>query len=431
MSAPRKAPRKVEKWTDIVNQLGLDLSRPLNRVAARQIKQTVNEEPRLMAKMDTLEDLPRVFRENNIFILPVNRHEYVLVKGNGYHDLERIEDRPAPFPTSFPFPTSALDVESEGIYLDYAHSCGLLADFSKLSNLHLSFRGRRTTPKFGFNVSGTLIEVESAQIEVDAVYENVDKIVTVEAKIGIPTSFGIRQVYYPFRTFNLKKPVSNYFFCFEPKHQIYLLWEYQFDPESAFESIKLVRSRQYQVKLTDIVSVKEYQNVQPARMKLDIPQADDVNKILQFPFRVFEGYDTSEKMIDAFGFVQRQSSYYRQAAEILGLVVLEKNRYKLTQVGEQYLRLAERDKANFICKLLLEFPVMHDIFLQISIDPSKSYGRSDIVNLLRQKSHLTGSTLGRRAQTIISWFKWIRNNLGIVEVDRENNVRIARQMRIC
>jgi hypothetical protein len=178
-----------------------------------------------MAKMDTLDDLPRVFKDNNIFLLPVNRHEYVLVRGNGYHHLEEImHSKPISFKTSFPFPTSALEVESEGVYLDYAHSSGLLADYSKLSNLHLSFRGRRTTPRFTFDVSGSVIEVNSAQIEVDAIYENVDTIVIVEAKIGIPNSFSIRQLYYPFRTFHTKKKlVRNFFFCFEPSQQLYLL----------------------------------------------------------------------------------------------------------------------------------------------------------------------------------------------------------------
>jgi hypothetical protein len=218
----------------------------------------------------------------------------------------------------------------------------LLADFSKLSNLHLSFRGRRTTPRFSFDVSGSEIEVNSAQIEVDAVYENVDIIVIVEAKIGIPNSFSIRQLYYSFRIVhsNNKKPVRNLFFCFEPSQQLYLSWENEFNPQSSFESIHLIQSKQYKVKVAHVVSVKEYQNVRPTRMKLNIPQADDVNKILQFPFRVFEGYDTSEKMIKAFGFVQRQSSYYRQAAEILGLVRLESDKkYKLTDIGEQYLKL--------------------------------------------------------------------------------------------
>jgi len=50
--------------------------------------------------------------------------------------------------------------------------------------------------------------------------------------------------------------------------------------------------------------------------------------------------------------------------------------------------------------------------------------------LLKKKSPLTGSTLGRRAQTIISWFKWIRNNLGIVEVNDNGEIRISRQTKL-
>jgi hypothetical protein len=69
-------------------------------------------------------------------------------------------------------------------------------------------------------------------------------------------------------------------------------------------------------------------------------------------------------------------------------------------------------------------------FLDISVDPRKVIARQHIVGLLNKKSHLTGSTLGRRAQTIISWFKWIRNNLGIVEVNDNGEIRITRQTRL-
>jgi hypothetical protein len=102
--------------------------------------------------------------------------------------------------------------------------------------------------------------------------------------------------------------------------------------------------------------VRQKYQVSSDNSKTFIPQTDDVNKIIQFPLRVFEGYDTSKRMIDAFGFVIRQSSYYRQAAEILGLIIPGDNhRYKLTPKGEQYLRLPAEKRAGFICKLLLEF----------------------------------------------------------------------------
>lgn len=136
-------------------------------------------------------------------------------------------------------------------------------------------------------------------------------------------------------------------------------------------------------------------------------------------------------MIDAFGFVVRQSSYYRQAAEILGLIISEDNyRYRLTHRGEEFLKLPAEKRASCICKLLLEFPIMNGIFIDISSDRNKIVTKQEIVQLLKKKSHLTGSTLERRARTIRSWFRWIRNNLGLVEVDAAGNIRIDRQTRL-
>ena len=99
-------------------------------------------------------------------------------------------------------------------------------------------------------------------------------------------------------------------------------------------------------------------NVRPLKNKKEIPQADDVNKISEFPLRVSEGYDTADKIKHEFGFVNRQSSYYRHASEILGLVSRDKRwRYKLTDIGEEYLRLSSQQKSRYLCKLLLEFPI--------------------------------------------------------------------------
>jgi len=432
----RKISRKIEKWSDIISQLNIDVSKPINHITARQIKQITNEDARLMAKIDRIESLPRVFRENNLFLLPISRKEYSIVRGAGYHNLEQITDpKPTIYTTQLPFPTSSLTAESEGVLLEYANSCGLLGKVTGAPNLFQTFRGRRTTPKFSFDVNKTQVNVDRAQIEVDAGFENSEQIILFEAKIGVPSSFGIRQLYYPFRTAyqDGKKEVRNFFFCLkkEGEKRSYLFWEYEFRPYDSFDSIKLVPFKHYQVKTAERVSVKEYQNVRPAKDKKKIPQADDVNKISEFPLRVSEGYDTADKIKHAFGFVNRQSSYYRQASEILGLVSRDNTwRYKLSDIGVEYLHLSSQQKPRYLCKLLLEFPIVNEVFLDISIDPRRVIKRQHIVRLLKKKSHLTGSTVGRRAQTIISWFKWIRNNLGIVEVNDRGEIRISRQTKL-
>lgn len=428
-----KRNRKIDKWNILLNRLKIDVSRPINFVTANQIKNIIKEEPRLMAKMDRYENLPQIFKENNLFLLPISRKEYAIIKGNGYHKLEPIDQKTEIHLTTKPFPESAIGIESESVFLDYANSCGLLEKLSQTNNLILTFRGRRTTPKFSFKIKGSSnpIDVEHAQIEVDSAFETSDQIVIFEAKIGNPGSFNIRQLYYPFRTFYGKKRIRNFFFHLIPDERIYLFWEYVFDPYNEFNSIKLVNSKKYKIKLSNNpISVNSFQKIQPIEKRLNIPQADDINKIIQFPLRVFEGYDTSEKMIDAFGFVKRQSSYYRQASELLGLVTSHKNKYKLTSKGEEFLKLSAEKKSNYICKLLLEFPIINDIFLQISIDKTRTFTRNDIIELLIKKSQITGSTLKRRTQTIVSWFKWIRTNIGLVEVDSYGNITIAKQLKL-
>lgn len=118
---------------------------------------------------------------------------------------------------------------------------------------------------------------------------------------------------------------------------------------------------------------------------IEIPQADDINKIVQFPAKVFEGYDTVRKMKDELGVVIRQIDYYRQASETLGLIKKQTAKYELTDVGQRYLRLPTEKKAAFICKLLLQFPIMNEIFIDISSDHNKVVTKQGIIRLLINK----------------------------------------------
>jgi hypothetical protein len=171
---------------------------------------------RLMAKIDRIENLPRVFIENNLFLLPISRKEYAIVRGTGYHQLEAITDiKPINYNIRSPLPTSSWKTESEGVLLENANLCGLLREVTGIPDLFKTAIGRTTTPKFSFDVNGSQITVDRAQIEVDAGFENSKEILLFEAKIGVPSSFAIRQLYYPFRTVyrREKKTVRNFFFC--------------------------------------------------------------------------------------------------------------------------------------------------------------------------------------------------------------------------
>lgn len=421
--------RKLEKWSDVVSKLNLDLTKGMNLVHSKEIKDITNEEPRLMAKIDQAEDLPSIFKKNGVFILPVDRRTYALLQGKGYHALEPMDFSPEKHLTENPFPTSAEGVRSESVYLDYAYATGLLGRFSGVKNLFSAFRGRRTTPEFNFSVGRNNLTVDGAQIEIDGSYENVEQIVLVEAKLGTPTTFIVRQLYYPYRTLDTdKKSVRNIFFCYEPQEQAYLFYEYDFQYPLRYDSINFVRSGKYNVVYKPL-KIKEYQQVNPDTEKIRIPQADDLNKVVELPFRVADGIDTADKMAAYFQFDKRQSSYYREASEILGLVELNRNHYSLTDKGKQYIQLPTEVRMKYFSKLLLEFPVINQIFLNLSVERNKPVIKNEIVEILKENSDLTGSTLLRRTQTIIAWFKWIQRNVGLVEVSKDR-VSFSRQLKL-
>ena len=99
---------KRDKWDDIFKGLGIDCTHPTYSVTADQIRNLAHEEPRLMASIDSADKLPRIFKEHGLFILPVAGDRYVLVKGNGYHDLEDTGE-PQTFKARCTFETTTRD----------------------------------------------------------------------------------------------------------------------------------------------------------------------------------------------------------------------------------------------------------------------------------------------------------------------------------
>jgi hypothetical protein len=95
-------PRKVDLWEKVVHRKSINLKAPVSYVDAKDIKKITGEEPRLMASMDQQEDLPSIFSVSGVFILPVTRSRYVIVKGQGYHKIEQIDSPPVEHVATLP-----------------------------------------------------------------------------------------------------------------------------------------------------------------------------------------------------------------------------------------------------------------------------------------------------------------------------------------
>jgi hypothetical protein len=151
------------------------------------IETVTGNELRLMAKMDSSADVPAALRRHGYFVLPIKNGEYVLVRGNGFHLLEKLAEPPTVFRPQLDFDLMTLNVgDSEMQHLDYCYNIGLFEKFADVTGLRQTIRGRKRMQAFEFSV-GKLgpIRVEGGvQVEVDSGCEGRNDIVLIEAKGG-------------------------------------------------------------------------------------------------------------------------------------------------------------------------------------------------------------------------------------------------------
>ena len=126
-------------------------------ISANQIKEF--REPRLMTKFDHKVNLPTIFAENQLAILPVTRGDYVISSFSAYKEFEQPSTDVQRI--SIPAHIQSLMPQflvSEAIALNCANACGILEDFLEDEALVATVSGRMSSGEFNFNIdsaSGT------------------------------------------------------------------------------------------------------------------------------------------------------------------------------------------------------------------------------------------------------------------------------------
>lgn len=218
--------------------------------ACQKFKETGEKEARILCKQDNREDRPEIFQKHDLFLLPVKNGFYNIIKGEGYVDIPVIKNEITVYSSKLDFPLdTAIVGDSEMQHLDYAYATSLIRTFMEDSSLVLTIRGRKYTPDFDFYVGKQLIKVSSVQTEVDAGYEGRKQIVLIEAKNFNATNVIIRQLYYPYRQWQsqTKKKVVTLFFDKERGKNIYSIWQFEFSDPKNYNSIKLIKSRKFEI----------------------------------------------------------------------------------------------------------------------------------------------------------------------------------------
>lgn len=150
-----------------------------------------------------------------------------------------------------------------------------------------------------------------------------------------------------------------------------------------------------------------------------VPQADDLNRIIELLDMINNGQQTAQEVADTFVFSGRQSHYYREAAEYLGLVESPDKRYQLTLRGEQLVAADIQKKRQLLAKSFVNSWIFVELIDRAR--PSGTFRVDDIDQIIASATkdsiqRYTSTTIPRRRQTIIAWIRWLSEQFGCFEV---------------
>ena len=409
-------------WIKIFDKYNV-LSRVANhgsfKISADQIKEF--REPRLMAKFDHKINLPKIFLENDLSILPVTRGDYVISHFNLYHKFEMSDE--IIYQMQLPNYIQSLDcnnIFSESVALNCAFASGIIADFLEDEQIFSTASGRMGAGNFNFfvdNIKNNFrynVQVKNSQIEIDAAYEGIKNFAIFEAKRDISEDFLIRQLYYPYRMWKdkLTKNIKTIFFVYS--NGIYHLYDYQFENPEHYNSLQLIKQKNYSVENTKINSediqkilneIKFFSEPQD----IPFPQADKFERVINLCELLNKKEMKKDEITQEYAFDSRQTNYYIDAARYLGLVEKKNLQYSLSELGEKILSYNFKNRQLAYCKCILSHKAFYET-LKKYFDYGVMPNKNEIVQIMK-KSNLhnikSDETFERRSSTIKSWVNWI------------------------
>ena len=380
-----------------------------------------------MTKFDHKINLPTIFADNRLAILPISRGDYVISSFSAYKEFEPpVNDVQR---VSIPAHIQSLMPQflvSEAIALNCANACGILSDFLEDEALVPTVSGRMSSGNFGFDIetdSGVKrIDVANSQIEIDAAYEGINCLSLFEAKRDLSDDFLVRQLYYPFRVWKerVTKPVKPVFLVFS--NGMFNLYQYEFDDPQNYNSLKLVKQKNYVI-ATEI-SLSDIENLLitvplVAEPKISFPQADRMSRIVNLIELLNEKPMTKQDITSKYAFDERQTNYYTDAGRYLGLIKKGHDEngnilFQLSTRGRHILGLEYKERQLAIVTQILAHKVFNET-LKLHLQYGEMPDKQTIIRIMKEANLYNieaDSTYLRRSSTVVGWINWI---LGIVE----------------
>lgn len=164
------------------------------RVAISSVEINKFREARLMTKFDHRSQLPKLFAEHRLSILPTSRGTYEIGAFETFCDFNK--ENAAIIPVDFPIFLESIDhkdTTSESIAINCAFVSKILHDFTGEEYLFPTVSGRMSSSLFDFVINSGQktfrINVENSQIEIDGGGEGDNSLNLIEAKNYISDDF--------------------------------------------------------------------------------------------------------------------------------------------------------------------------------------------------------------------------------------------------
>ena len=390
-------------------------------IQANQIKDY--KEPRLMTKFDSESSLPKVFKNNNLGILPIDNGIYRIGKFELYQVLPKNEIEVEEVELQDYFETIDPDnVYSEANALHIALLSGMF-DIMLNDKMKQTVSGRMRINEFEFDIKKNNsqdvihIEVKKPQIEIDGGYEGENNILLVEAKNEMYDSFIIRQLYFPYRYWKGKvtKSISTFFFVYE--NGIYHIFNYEFKKEDYYNSLELKSQKSFVVKYTDTYNtIKKLLDETEIRLndtnqKIPFPQANAMGRVFKTVNCLRDGSKTAKEISEILEMTDRQGSYYGDACRYLRFATKNGTKYEITRLGKMISLANTKNRNKMVTKAMITHRVFNDALRYAINKKEKIISTNECEEIMRKYDIFDKDKMyKRRASTVKGWINWVLNS---------------------
>jgi hypothetical protein len=416
-----------EKLFEKYNILEKVLNFGYTEISATEIKEF--REARLMTKFDHKSQLPKLFAENQLSILPITRGGYVIGAFETFYDfnIDDVEVVSMEFPT-FLESLNHKEIINEATAINCAFVSKILHDFTEEETLFPTVNGRMGSSSFDFKINSSKglfkVCVENSQIEIDGGFEGENSLSLIEAKNYISDNFLVRQLYYPFKLWSNKinKRVRPVFLTYT--NGVFHLREYAFTDVEHYNSLVLVKHKKYVVQegcfnlevLDDLL--KKTKTV--SEPEIPFPQADSFERIINLcELLQQKEFISKEEITQNYDFDARQTDYYSNAGKYLNLITIGRDPISgqtgcfLTKEAKHIFNLNIIDRQKEFVKLIVSHSVFKET-LKLYLNNGEVPAKESIVDIMKNSKLFnidSESTYRRRASTILGWLNWIINQI--------------------